>query len=152
MATKFQLDVDARYGVKDEGDLAYDFFHTLSNSVAESVDNALSTIDMSNTMESPTTGEMRSMCNNGLVVVNWKHSRIPNLSAALGCGKEEGCPKKYHSQDFDTIWLLTFQYSVSVEESHSLGYLKNSPITLRGDWKISNELVNEGFGSNNTMS
>ena len=146
-AMKFHLNVDQRFGVRDEGDLALDFFETLSKSVAESVDNALSTKKASNAMDAYAVEESRDICDNGMAVVNWKHSRIPNLSAALGCGKEEGCPKKYHSKDFDTVWLLTFQYSIGngSSKSHSRQHLKNSPTTVEGGWKISAQLVNEGF-------
>jgi len=152
-ATKFHLTVDQRYGVRDEGNLALDFFETLSKSVAESVDNTL-TMNKTTIGTAPHTAEgARDICNNGMVVVNWKHSRIPNLSAALGCGKEEGCPQKYHSKDFDTVWLLTFQYSIEMgnesKKSHSRQNLKNSPITVEGDWKVSAQLVNEGFDYNN---
>lgn len=154
-ASKFQLSVDDRFGVRDEGDLAIEYFESLSKSVAESVDNVL-TMKTTNSKDLHTVEESEGLCNNGLVVVNWKHSRISNLSAALGCGKGEGCPKKYHSKDFDTVWLLTFQYSIEMgnesNESHSHHHLKNSPITVEGDWKISAQLVNEGFASNNNTN
>ncbi|KAL7490589.1 hypothetical protein ACHAWT_000160 [Skeletonema menzelii] len=148
-AIKFHLNIDQRFGVRDEGDLALEFFETLSKSVAESVDNALTTKKASNATEPYDAEESRDICDNGMVVVNWKHSRIPNLSAALGCGKEEGCPKKYHSKDFDTVWLLTFQYSIEVgngsKKSNSRRHLKNSPTIVEGGWNISAQLVNEGF-------
>ncbi|KAK1742459.1 hypothetical protein QTG54_007024 [Skeletonema marinoi] len=135
-ATKFHLTVDQRYGVRDE----------------ESVDNTLTAKKTTNATESHIAEGARDICNNGMVVVNWKHSRIPNLSAALGCGKEEGCPQKYHSKDFDTVWLLTFQYSIEMgnesKKSHSRN-LKNSPIAVEGDWKVSAQLVKEGFDYNN---
>ncbi|KAL7441867.1 hypothetical protein ACHAXM_008089 [Skeletonema potamos] len=152
-ASKFALTVDKRFGVRDEGDLALDFFETLSKSVAHNVDNALTMKSVTNASEPYTTEESRDICNNGVVVVNWKHSRIPNLSAAFGCGKKEGCPKKYDSRDFDTVWLLTFQYSIEVAnrsnalQSHNR--LNNSPVTFEGDWKVSAQLVNEGFAYNN---
>ena len=47
-----------------------------------------------------------------MTVVNWKHSRIPELARALGCGSAQGCPRKYDSEDFDTVWLITFQYTL----------------------------------------
>ena len=148
-AMKFHLNVDERFGVRDEGDLALDFFDTLSKSVAKSVDNALTTNKAPNATEPHDAEESRDICDNGMVVVNWKHSRMPNLSAALGCGKNEGCPKKYHSKDFDTVWLLTYQYSIEVgngsNKSQSRQHLKNSPTTVEGVWKISAQLVSEGF-------
>ena len=51
-----------------------------------------------------------------MTVVNWKHSQIPILARALGCGKNEGCPKRYKGRDFDTMWLLTFQYSLLLDD------------------------------------
>ncbi len=151
-AIKFHLNVDERFGVRNEGDLALDFFQTLSKSAANRVDSALTMKKTLNATEPYAAEESRDICNNGMVVVNWKHSRIPNLAAALGCGKKEGCPKKYHSKDFDTVWLLTFRYSIEMEsgsrQSHSHHYLKNSPITVEGNWNVSAQLVNEGFTSN----
>ena len=150
-ARKFHLDVDERFGDRDEGDLAMDFFQTLSQSAAKSVDSALTMKMTLNATEPYAAEESRDICN-GMVVVNWKHSRIANLSAALGCGKEQGCPQKYHGKDFDGVWLLTFQYSIKMgsesKKSHSRHYLKNSPISVNGGWKVSSaQLVNEGFTS-----
>eukprot|EP00574_Skeletonema_japonicum_P014488 CAMPEP_0201737216 /NCGR_PEP_ID=MMETSP0593-20130828/41786_1 /ASSEMBLY_ACC=CAM_ASM_000672 /TAXON_ID=267983 /ORGANISM="Skeletonema japonicum, Strain CCMP2506" /LENGTH=388 /DNA_ID=CAMNT_0048231153 /DNA_START=46 /DNA_END=1208 /DNA_ORIENTATION=+ len=149
-ARKFHLDVDERFGDRDEGDLAMDFFQTLSQSAAKSVDSALTMKMTLNATEPYAAEESRDICN-GMVVVNWKHSRIANLSAALGCGKEQGCPQKYHGKDFDVVWLLTFQYSIKMgsesKKSHSRHYLKNSPISVNGGWKVSAQLVNEGFTS-----
>mmetsp|Transcript_27642 Transcript_27642/g.57501 ORF Transcript_27642/g.57501 Transcript_27642/m.57501 type:complete len:440 (+) Transcript_27642:383-1702(+) len=100
------------------------------------------------------------LCNDGMTVVNWKHSRIPKLANALGCGKTEGCPKKYRKSDFDTVWLLTFEYSLMDGGSGALEGLeedserrlrqknekmeKTHPL-FRGDWKISARVMNEGF-------
>ncbi len=117
--------------------------------MAKSVDN-LTTKKTLNATQPHAAEESRDICNNGMVLVNWKHSRIPSLSAALGCGKEEGCPKKYHSKDFDTVWLLTFEYEMGSgsTHTHSRHHLKNSPISVEGGWKVSAQLVNEGFDSN----
>lgn len=136
-AIKFHLNVDERFGVRDEGDLALDFFQTLSKSVAKSVDNAL-TMKETLAATEPHAAESRDICNNGMAVVNWKHSRIPSLSTALGCGEEQGCPKKYHGRDFDIVWLLKFQYSIEM----------GSGSDVQGGWKVSAQLVNEGFTSN----
>ena len=97
-----------------------------------------------------------TLCNNGLTVVNWKHSRIPILARALGCGRNEGCPKRYHGKDFDTLWMVTFQYSMSWKDDD--GMLHTSLLEMEGSsrfgrrrksrhggWKISAQLLNEGF-------
>ena len=144
-ATKFHLSMDDRFGVGDEGGLASDYFKILSKSVADRVDanlrNATNAIDIGD------------YCNNGMVVVNWKHSRIPKLSRALGCGKKQGCPKIYSSDDFDTVWLLTYQYSIEVRNENDISrrkssdrqYLKNLPFPAQGYWNVSVQLINEGF-------
>ena len=94
-----------------------------------------------------------SLCNNGLTVVNWKHSRIPSLARALGCGRDEGCPKRYHGKDFDTLWMVTFQYSMSLNDDGIVTPLQfegssrypRSRKSWHGGWMISAQLVNEGF-------
>ena len=166
LSDKFHLDVDERFGVEDEGDLASDFFEILSKSVTANVDR-MSMMEKSqhaaDSSLSPAGGDdVASLCNNGMTVVNWKHSRIPVLAQALGCGTNEGCPKKYKGKDFDTLWVLTFQYSMLVDGNDdsdvdaSLLELESLSKTLslrgpherrlsRGNWKITAELVNEGF-------
>lgn len=91
------------------------------------------------------------LCNNGLTVVNWKHSAIPSLARALGCGRDEGCPTKYYKNDFDTMWMVTFQYSMKLNKygMPEILEMQGSPRRGRksehGSWKISAQLVNEGF-------
>lgn len=94
-----------------------------------------------------------SLCDDGLTIVNWKHSRIPSLARALGCGRDEGCPKKYYSKDFDTLWMVTFQYSMRLGSDGGLKSFEiegssrygRSRKTRHGSWMISAQLVNEGF-------
>ena len=161
------MDVDERFGVEDEGDLASDFFEILSKSVTANVDR-MSMMEKSqhaaDSSLSPAGGDdVASLCNNGMTVINWKHSRIPMLAQALGCGTNEGCPKKYKGKDFDTLWVLTFQYSMLVDGNDDsdvdaslleLESLSKTSSSLRGpherrlsrgNWKITAELVNEGF-------
>ncbi|KAL7470195.1 hypothetical protein ACHAXS_013589 [Conticribra weissflogii] len=191
LADKFHLDVDDRFGVKEEGDLAWDFFNLLADSVAENVGGrVLGVLDGRNggggsnggfvdmdrvedALENTTqqlqqqqqqghglsNDKVLEFCNDGMTVVNWKHSRIPKLANALGCGKEEGCPKKYDKSDFDTVWLLTFEYSMMDGGSGVLDELKDESERrlrqkkeeetthsfFRGDWKISARVMNEGF-------
>ncbi|KAL3826289.1 hypothetical protein ACHAXA_004607 [Cyclostephanos tholiformis] len=127
LSRKFRLDVDERFGVGDEGDLARDYFLELGNSVTEKYRWRMIRMNGSNGKErkgdyddydddhgdegrSEFGGE--ALCDRGMTVVNWKHSRIPELARALGCGIRQGCPEKYNSKDFDTMWLITFQYTL----------------------------------------
>ena len=119
LADKFHLDVNESFGVNEEGDLAVDFFTSLSKSVKMSIDKALSGVDPNVKDEdlSKDDSKILRFCQNGMTVVNWKHSLIPNLARALGCGKAEGCPKKYHGHDFDTVWVITYTYSIPLTSS-----------------------------------
>ena len=170
LSDKFHLEMDDRFGVYEEGDLAADFFEHLSTSVTGDVNHRMGSPHASDSASSTEGSDVPSLCDNGMTVVNWKHSRIPALARALGCGKEEGCPKKYKGHDFDTMWLLTFQYTLllvrgvgemNVEASflalESLSKesqdtsLRHTKEKHRGEgkWKITAELVNEGFDPNN---
>lgn len=161
LSNKFHLDVDERFGVNEEGDLATHFFENLSKSVTENVEM------MMRTSKNNTAVGGEILCNNGMTVVNWKHSRIPMLARALGCGNDEGCPRKYNGHDFDTMWLLTFQYTLILEKHLDLDvdaslvalealskssqnsslrhHRKKSQSSGHGNWKITAELINEGF-------
>eukprot|EP00578_Thalassiosira_sp_NH16_P030819 CAMPEP_0181075686 /NCGR_PEP_ID=MMETSP1071-20121207/18_1 /TAXON_ID=35127 /ORGANISM="Thalassiosira sp., Strain NH16" /LENGTH=456 /DNA_ID=CAMNT_0023156817 /DNA_START=94 /DNA_END=1464 /DNA_ORIENTATION=- len=181
LSRKFHLDVDERFGIGEEGDLALDFFENLSESVMENVN--IAKMKMGSTTSSSAGGTdgvggesaassetmHLQLCNNGMTVVNWKHSRIPMLARALGCGKDQGCPRRYQGDDFDTMWLLTFQYSILLGEDDNLN-VDSSILALEslsesahrslrhhkkkrrsggsGNWKITAELVNEGFDTN----
>ena len=106
LSEKFNLKVDERYGINQEDELAADFFASLTDSASKNVQN----------MKFGVLNDKHSnLCHSGMTIVNWKHSRIPILANALGCGKNEGCPKKYRGDDFDTMWLLTFQYSLLLD-------------------------------------
>jgi len=167
LSKKFHLDIDDRFGIYEEGDLASDIFENLSKSVTQDVDMMMRLSP--NAADSSVTVDKSSLCSDGMTLVNWQHSRIPALARALGCGKKHGCPKKYNGSDFDTIWLLTFQYSLllgdtpddmdadvpvvaleSLSKSASLRqhHKKQSYSSGYGNWKISAELVNEGFEVN----
>jgi hypothetical protein len=169
LAEKFNLVVDDSFGVNQEGDLANDFFTGLSESVKMNIDRIVHRTDVSPERESQ--DEMRSLrlCQNGMTVINWKHSLIPNLAQALGCGKKVGCPSKYHSHDFDTVWVITYEYSLplvivkppnstispvenlsrrsskpSNHKQRVLNHVESTEIdTLT--WKISAQMVKEGF-------
>jgi hypothetical protein len=169
LADKFHLEVDEDFGVNEEGDLATDFFTSLSESVKMNVDRTLhGTGPVSEGEYSKDEIRTLRLCQGGMTVVNWKHSLIPNLARALGCGKDEGCPKKYYSHDFDTVWVITYKYSVPLPtaevhdattipvETLSKGNSKSSKQkhrqltstpTEKSDitWEITAQTVKEGF-------
>lgn len=79
-----------------------------------------------------------------VVVVNWKHSRIPTMAAAVGCGTDEGCPEKYHKNDFDRVWQISFTYGSEGEsERRQLKKKKHEPKTKQ--WRVEGTVVKEGF-------
>ena len=128
LADKFHLSVNESFGVNQEGELAVDFFTSLSQSVKLNVDKALSNVDPSAEGKGDKDdNDTLHLCQNGMTVVNWKHSLIPNLARALGCGKDQGCPKKYHGSDFDTVWVITYKYSVQLEQHPSVESKTKTP-------------------------
>ncbi|KAL3804928.1 hypothetical protein HJC23_006700 [Cyclotella cryptica] len=171
LADKFDLDIDESFGVNEEGDLAIDFFTSLSESVKMNIDRVVHRNDsmaQERELSRDDVSKMR-LCQNGMTVINWKHSLIPNLARALGCGKEVGCPTKYHSHDFDTVWVITYEYSLALvivappnstifpvenlSESSSkssnhkhraLNHLKSTDSDTT-TWKVSAQTVKEGF-------
>lgn len=157
LADKFHLPVDESFGVNQEGDLAMDFFKSLSKSVEINIDTKLHGLTDSEVKGSNDTNtgsndtDIIRMCQNEMTVVNWKHSLIPNLAHALGCGREQGCPKKYKGHDFDTVWVITYKLSVpvAIEQSNKdHRWLKHksklSPENVLS-WEISAQTIQEGF-------
>lgn len=154
VASKFGIAVDDEYGVNDEGDLAGRFFSDLSNRVAGDVDRVLSDGGGSASSTGDDSPLGSQLCNGGLTLVNWKHSQIPVLAKALGCGRDEGCPKKYHGHDFDSMWLLTYSYSLRLpgsslsgddEEGISSRKVRKKTPNYNGEWFLSAQVVREGF-------
>eukprot|EP00956_Cyclotella_meneghiniana_P007026 scaffold9485_cov69-Cyclotella_meneghiniana.AAC.3 len=158
LADKFHLSVDESFGVNQEGDLAMDFFTSLSKSVEINIDTALHGLtdpEMKGSNDTNTgnnDSNIIGLCQNGMTVVNWKHSLIPNLAHALGCGRKQGCPKKYQGHDFDTVWVITYKLSVLVakeqlnKENHR--WLKHMPKLSAENvlsWEISAQTIQEGF-------
>ncbi|KAL3778523.1 hypothetical protein ACHAW5_003721 [Stephanodiscus triporus] len=114
LSRKFRMDVDDRFGVGDEGDLAADYFGMLADGVVEKYRARMTEGGGKRKREDEDDREDDGealLCDRGMTVVNWKHSRIPQLARALGCGVGQGCPRRYNGKDFDTMWLLTFQYT-----------------------------------------
>jgi len=143
LSDKFNLKVDERYGINQEDELAADFFASLTDSVSKNVQNMKMGI---------VNDKHSNLCKSGMTIVNWKHSRIPILANALGCGKNEGCPKKYRGDDFDTMWLLTFQYSLLLDgEEDSADFEDKVETSLLDVTPVSKSLEaeEEGSSSNN---
>lgn len=173
LSKKFHLGIDERFGVKEEGELAMDYFSMLSESVTSNVErmgrmmNATDSSSWEDQYHSEDDSSIHGLCHSGMTVVNWKHSRIPILARAFGCGGDEGCPKKYHGSDFDTVWIIKFHYSMFLDEDIDLsgpagyavesstkkgGFIRNinhheakMARGISGSWRISADLINEGF-------
>lgn len=151
LADQFHLDIDERFGVNEEGELATDYFKRLSKSVQMNLKAMLNGTDSASLDEDEL--DIYHLCENGMTVVNWKHSLIPTLSRALGCGGDEGCPKKWRSSDFDTLWVITFQYSLdgSIGASSSGSRRNHKTVgiqasgSMKGNWNITAQLWNEEF-------
>jgi hypothetical protein len=45
-----------------------------------------------------------------VVVVSWKHSLIPSLVNAVGCGPDNGCPTSFPEESFDQVWQAKFVF------------------------------------------
>mmetsp|Transcript_32961 Transcript_32961/g.72297 ORF Transcript_32961/g.72297 Transcript_32961/m.72297 type:complete len:283 (+) Transcript_32961:148-996(+) len=71
-------------------------------------------------------------------VVNWKHSRIPTMATALGCGHDQGCPRKYHKKEFDKMWQLKYSYRGRTDSD-------SGSDSEEGRWTVSGSVVSEGF-------
>jgi hypothetical protein len=127
LATKFQLDVDARFGVADEGALVAEYFASVSQSVEEYADGTTPT-------ENATDRAAAGPCDRGLTLVNWKYSHIPRLARAFGCGTKQGCPRRWSVRDFDSMWLMTFRQAAPAGGA-----------TMHGQWTVTGKVVQEGF-------
>jgi len=70
------------------------------------VDDSYSTLD-TNKLARKIQGMLRSgeLCGK-LMVISWKHSKIPKLAHALACGPREGCPWHYRGKRFDELWQI----------------------------------------------
>jgi len=143
LSDKFNLKVDERYGINQEDELAADFFASLTDNVSQNIQN----------MKMGVLNDKHSnLCHSGMTIVNWKHSRIPILANALGCGKNEGCPKRYRGDDFDTMWLLTFQYSLLLDGEEDNAHIEDEVETSLLDVtpvSKSLEVEDEDFSNNN---
>lgn len=45
-----------------------------------------------------------------VAVVCWRHSLIPELANALGCGPDNGCPGAYPEDSFDQVWQIKYVF------------------------------------------
>jgi hypothetical protein len=65
-----------------------------------------------------------------LVVVSWKHSLIPSLVNAVGCGPDNGCPVSFPEDSFDQVWQVKFVFrpptiSLDPERHHGRRRMKH---------------------------
>mmetsp|Transcript_19858 Transcript_19858/g.57587 ORF Transcript_19858/g.57587 Transcript_19858/m.57587 type:complete len:300 (-) Transcript_19858:322-1221(-) len=113
---KSGVEIDTHFSVGGEKELAKDVFKRLAS------------------------GELCEQ----VIVVNWKHSRIPTMAAAVGCGIDEGCPEKYHKHEFDEVWQIKFSYG----SEGGIRRMKNNiykPTSKQ--WRVEGSVVKEGFVS-----
>mmetsp|Transcript_15119 Transcript_15119/g.23215 ORF Transcript_15119/g.23215 Transcript_15119/m.23215 type:complete len:311 (-) Transcript_15119:153-1085(-) len=97
-----------------------------------------------------------SLCGKSTLIC-WKHTDIPDMARALGCGAKVGCPKSFPSNDFDQVWLITFTYDADFvyqdllkndndneeEEVGSGRFLRNKKRTR--EWSIFGFVTQFGF-------
>jgi hypothetical protein len=82
------------------------------------------------------------LCNT-TTVISWKHSDIPNMAQALGCGPSEGCPPEYPHDNFDQVWVIQHEYgSMSAKEQERL--LKQEQHNS-GTWTVNGIVTKMGF-------
>jgi len=110
--------IDTRFLVGDETKLVEDYFRWLAS------------------------GEM---CGR-VAVVNWKHSRMPILAAAAGCGADEGCPVKYNKDEYDEVWQIA--YTFGSEKGGKGRYLETKRERKGKQWSVKGDVIKEGFKPN----
>ena len=146
LADKFHLDIDASFGPNEEDDLVSEYFANLNKTIQDVIGPTMraSNATSSDPTNATTAGHGASLCVNGMTIVSWKHSRIPLLARAFGCGKKQGCPKRYKGRDFDTMWMLTFRRARYNKKKKAKTHKK--PKKNARYWDVRGELVSQGFG------
>eukprot|EP00548_Thalassiothrix_antarctica_P005734 CAMPEP_0194139982 /NCGR_PEP_ID=MMETSP0152-20130528/9576_1 /TAXON_ID=1049557 /ORGANISM="Thalassiothrix antarctica, Strain L6-D1" /LENGTH=234 /DNA_ID=CAMNT_0038838025 /DNA_START=328 /DNA_END=1032 /DNA_ORIENTATION=- len=126
LATATNLTIDSRFTVGDGPNLANEIFDQL-------VDGSL-------------CGKTTLIC--------WKHSDIPQMARALGCGTKSGCPNTYPKYNFDQVWIINFFYDIrnqyiraltkqdDVENQGSARFLKNKQ---KKKWDVFGFVTEFGF-------
>jgi len=91
-------------------------------------------------------GSLGQMCGQ-VAVVNWKHSRMEQLAVALGCGPDEGCPKKYQKKQFDEMWQIRYEYKQDGVTTAPAGrrQTRSTATANTGHWSLHGSVVKEGF-------
>jgi hypothetical protein len=79
-----------------------------------------------------------------LIVVSWKHSRIPHLARHLGCGPKQGCPLEYPGRSFDQVWEIKFVYD-TMHHSHHKHEFVVSVQQQKPSWGIYGSVQYENF-------
>lgn len=89
------------------------------------------------------TGEM---CGK-VAVVSWKHEDIPHLARSIGCGPNDGCPRKWASgNDFDSTWQVLYSYHKQMFPSFAIGGKdEHKPFGTHPQWWISGHVEKENF-------
>jgi hypothetical protein len=82
------------------------------------------------------------LCNT-TTAISWKHSDIPNMAQALGCGPDEGCPSHYPHDSFDKVWVIQHEYgSMSIKAQGR--FLKQEQHNS-GAWIVKGSVTKMGF-------
>jgi hypothetical protein len=85
------------------------------------------------------------LCNT-VTVISWKHSDIPNMAQALGCGPDEGCPSKYPHDNFDQVWVIQHEYETMLLKEQ--GRLLKQQQHKSGAWTVKGSVTKMGFSPN----
>lgn len=104
------------------------------------VDTSFSTLETTH-LARKVQGMMRSgeMCGK-LIVISWKHSKVPHMAQFLGCGPLDGCPIHYKGNDFDHLWQLKFVYRTPFHSSR-----KHLKAPKESEWAIYGSVQPENF-------
>lgn len=85
------------------------------------------------------------MCGN-TTVISWTHRSLPQLAAALGCGRftpqNGGCPARYPEDSFDQVWMLKYVYE---PESVVLPRKKQKKHAPSNQWAVYPTVTQMGF-------
>ena len=114
LADKFGLDIDTRFSTLDMND-----FQSYVHKLFQNGD----------------------MCGK-LMVISWKHVKIPRLANAIGCGPREGCPLDYPNSDQFTDAILQIKLVHRKHSPMEEGYLQ---VTKNTEWLVFGSMQQQGF-------
>jgi len=107
LSQKFNLSIDYSFGLMEQDELIQKLFRLLRS------------------------GEL---CGK-LTLICWKHADLPDLAVGLGCGPEDGCPKKWSISDFDSTWQIKYSYHKLVHSPHVSEIKKKKKKEDNEKWK-----------------